>query len=217
MRRVTPVLVATVLIAGCGEAAAPASRSLSESPALSAIPSPSPGAQITGVITPTLSQPEARVTNWGVEGAVVVVSKVVDGDTIEVEADGTTETVQLIGVDAPEAGDGATPAECYGLEATDVTTRSLIGITVRLEFGDVERDDSGRLLAYVFLEERLFNTLIIRKGFAVASTEGSNVKYADRFAEAQERARADGAGLWGACGASPEPTETTGASAGAGP
>lgn len=68
-------------------------------------------------------------------GKAVAVSRVVDGDTIEVpSAVGGFADVRLIGVDTPETYGGTEP---YGKEASAFTTQRLEGRQVALEF-DVE-------------------------------------------------------------------------------
>src|SRR4051812_31620891 len=44
-------------------------------------------------------------------GQTAVVTKIVDGDTINVQIDGQGETVRLIGIDTPEYTDGRCAAE----------------------------------------------------------------------------------------------------------
>ena len=82
-----------------------------------------------------------------------VVTRVVDGDTIDVAIGGRDERVRLLGIDTPEVhvAEGAAP-ECFGPEASAFTGDLLPdGHRVRLERDVVGRDDYGRLLAYVYL------------------------------------------------------------------
>lgn len=129
-------------------------------------------------------------------GTVVTVSRVVDGDTVEVRPaiDGVAD-IRLIGVDTPETYGGTEP---YGAEASTFTEEVLSGQRVALEF-DAERvDQYDRVLAYVWLEEdTMFNEILVREGYAQVATFPPNVKYTDRFLAAQEQARVEGAGLWG--------------------
>ncbi|MDQ5827050.1 MAG: metal-dependent hydrolase, partial [Chloroflexota bacterium] len=93
------------------------------------------------------------------------VTKVTDGDTITVEAQGRSTPVRLIGVDTPETVVPGQPIGCYGKEASAYTKKVLTDRLVRLEIpriGDSE-DAYGRTLAYVYLDtdsdgsyERLF-------------------------------------------------------------
>jgi micrococcal nuclease len=141
---------------------------------------------------------------------------VVDGDTLEVMYRGSSVTVRLIGIDTPETVHPTEPVECFGKAASNFATKNLAGERVRLEF-DVERTDRyGRTLAYVWLGPRLFNEVLVRRGFATVSTYPPNVKYVDRFREAQRDARSEETGLWGSCDItepSPEPTTEPGGGA----
>src|SRR3989338_1223221 len=48
----------------------------------------------------------------------VRVTRVVDGDTIEVEFGGKVERVRYIGIDTPETVDPRKPVQCFGAEAS---------------------------------------------------------------------------------------------------
>jgi micrococcal nuclease len=124
---------------------------------------------------------------------------VVDGDTVEVRFRGRTIDVRLIGIDTPETVDPTQPVGCYGKAASNFTTARVLGERVRLEF-DVEHTDRyGRTLAYVWIDGRLFNEVLVRQGFASVSTYPPNVTYVDRFLAAQRVAREQERGLWGGC------------------
>jgi micrococcal nuclease len=130
--------------------------------------------------------------------ATVTVSRVVDGDTIEVSpaVDGNEE-VRLIGMDTPETKDPSEEVEPLGPEASAFATDSLMGRSVGLEF-DVEREDQyGRLLAYVYLGGGMFNEVLVEDGLAQAYPYEPNTRYEGRFAAAQEEARTAGIGIWG--------------------
>lgn len=133
----------------------------------------------------------------------VSVTRVVDGDTIEVSpAVEGTEDVRLIGIDTPEVfGD----EQAYGPEASAFTKQRLEGERVALEFDEDREDQYGRALAYVFLGNELFNETLVRQGYAEVLTIEPNVKYEDRFLAAEQQARAEGLGIWGLNGEPPPP------------
>ena len=92
------------------------------------------------------------------------VVEVVDGDTIRVDLNGEETPVRLIGIDTPEKDGPYTDEECYGEQATRYTAEALGGRDVELEF-DVERTDRfDRTLAYVWIDDGLFNERILRGG-----------------------------------------------------
>ncbi len=129
----------------------------------------------------------------------VPVTRVVDGDTIEVQLGGREVDIRLIGIDTPESVAPGQSIECYGRRASAYTESRLEGEIVRLEF-DVERlDRYGRTLAYVWVDDELFNETLVAEGYAVVTTFPPNVTYVDRFLAAQRAAREAGRGLWGEC------------------
>ncbi len=129
---------------------------------------------------------------------MVLVSRVIDGDTIEVQLQGTT-AIRLIGIDTPETVHPSEPVGCFGPAASRFTQRTLEGQMVRVEY-DVERTDHyGRTLAYVFVDGPLFNKTLVARGYAHVTTYPPNVKYVKRFLAAQQSARVADRGLWGHC------------------
>jgi micrococcal nuclease len=152
-------------------------------------PSPSRSASATSDPSDTSRTP----------GEPAVVTRTVDGDTIYARYRGREIDVRLIGVDTPETVDPSQPVGCYGPQASHFTERMLTGEPIELEF-DVERHDRyGRVLAYVWLREHLFNQRLVAQGYAVASAYPPNVRYESRFETAEQIARDDDRGLWGAC------------------
>jgi micrococcal nuclease len=130
--------------------------------------------------------------------ATVTVSRVVDGDTIEISPRiGVNEEVRFIGIDTPETKDPSEGVEPYGPEASAFATEELSGQRVHLEFDEEREDQYGRLLAYVYAGGQMFNEVMLEEGYAQAYPYEPNTKYEDRFAAAQEEARAAGLGIWG--------------------
>jgi micrococcal nuclease len=142
------------------------------------------------------------------------VTRVVDGDTIEVRITGLQEgpgaglvdvgkryDVRLIGIDTPESVDPNSPVECFGKEASRAAAAFLDGREVRL-VDDVENTDSyDRLLRYVYVGDEMANARLVLNGYAHAFTYPPNVRHSELIAELQARARSSDRGLWapGAC------------------
>ncbi len=109
----------------------------------------------------------------------VQVVKVIDGDTIVAEfEDGSQEKVRFIGVNAPEEGEDGYE------EALDYTTELLYGKTVWLESDKEDKDQYGRLLRYVWIEDlnknykdKTINGLLVRENLAEESWIKPNVKH----------------------------------------
>ena len=126
------------------------------------------------------------------------VSRVIDGDTIEVTLRGETPSVRLLLVDTPEVHGGV---ECYGPEASAYVSSLLAeGTEVRLERDVTDVDFFGRLLRYVYLADgRMLNELLVEGGYATVYRFPSDVRHEQRLRDAEDRAREAGAGLWTAC------------------
>ena len=125
------------------------------------------------------------------------VVRVVDGDTIVVNYNGSEEKVRMIGIDTPES---VHPNESKnteeGIETSNYTKESLNGITGELELDVQERDKYGRILAYVYIDGEMYNKELLELGYAKIATYPPNVKYVDDFTKIQEAARENKVGLW---------------------
>jgi micrococcal nuclease len=130
----------------------------------------------------------------------VRVIEVLDGDTVIVAfADGSTDTVRLLGVDTPETHHPRKPVQCFGPEASAYTTARLTGRLVRLE-GDVEeRDIYGRRLAYVIVDGHRFDDELLRRGYGRLLVISPNRAHARALLTAELDARRHGRGLWSQC------------------
>lgn len=127
------------------------------------------------------------------------VTKVVDGDTMDVSINGKVTRLRLIGIDTPEVVDPRKPVQCFGREASAKAKSLLMGQSVRLEAdpGQGELDKYGRLLRYVFLADgRSFNKLMIEDGYAFEYTYNTPYKYQAEYKSAQKNAQAGKKGLW---------------------
>lgn len=127
------------------------------------------------------------------------VVKVVDGDTISVDIDGTSTSIRMIGIDTPEIVDPRTTVQCFGVEASNKAKALLSNQIVQLEF-DLSQgtyDKYGRLLAYVFLSNGThFNKLMVNEGYAYEYTYSLPYKYQAEFKTAQKDAETNKRGLW---------------------
>jgi micrococcal nuclease len=136
------------------------------------------------------SAKSAPQTRW------VRVEGVIDGDTI-VLANG--EKVRYLGIDTPETKRPNKLPDYCGQEAFAVNRSLVSKKEISLEFDVEQRDQYGRLLAYVFTRNLFVNAELIRRGYAQVSTYLPNVKYRDFFLKLQRQAIARDRGLWGGC------------------
>jgi len=132
--------------------------------------------------------PEARVI------------EVIDGDTVIVAfADGSNDTVRILGVDTPETHHPRKPVQCFGPEASAYTAARLTGRLVRLESDVEERDIYGRRLAYVIVDGHRFDDELLRLGYGRVLVIAPNRAHARAMLSAELDARRHGRGLWSEC------------------
>lgn len=125
----------------------------------------------------------------------------VDGDTIAVNMNGTTETIRFIGVDTPETHKPNTPVQCYGPAAAAYTKSRIGGSKVRLVSDSLgtNRDRYNRLLRYVYLPDGTdLDEALVAHGYAFAYVSFPFTK-SQQFSDAQAAAQKAKLGLWGNC------------------
>lgn len=123
------------------------------------------------------------------------VKTVLDGDSFEIQ-DGTK--IRLIGIDAPDVE----TSDCFSAEATSHLKELLPAEkSVRLVYDTTKTDRFGRTLAYVYrpTDGLLVNVAMVRDGFAIPVTGGSNTAHADEIATAATEAKDAKRGLWQSC------------------
>ena len=124
----------------------------------------------------------------------VLVTAVLDGDTIAVATFGR---VRLLGIDAPEIGRGFDTAAPFGREARDRLTSLLWHRWVRLELEAPYVDVYSRRLAYVWREDGLFvNAVLVREGLARVTARAPLARL-DELKRAEAEAQSFRRGMWG--------------------
>lgn len=123
------------------------------------------------------------------------VTKVLDGNTIEVELNGKMLQVRYLGVDLPaSAGEG-----------NDFNRRLVEGQTVRLVKDGPDVDREGHLLRYVLLGDQLVSYVLVRQGYAIAALYPPGLSCTEMLLAAQRQAEQERLGFWSQDGA-PAPT-----------
>lgn len=133
----------------------------------------------------------------------VKVTRVVDGDTIEItKDDGSVKKVRLIGVNTPEL-----PDQFMAKEAKDYTESVLLNKNIYMEKDTSETDKYDRLLRYIWLEipknktteeikNKMFNADLVIKGYAKAVNYAPDSSHKDLFKELENEAKEQGLGVF---------------------
>lgn len=134
------------------------------------------------------------------DGQTGTVTRVIDGDTVDVTIDGRAERVRLVGVNAPEISHDGHQSDCHGDASAAYARAQLAGhvVTVQADPGHPETDKYGRRLAYLKIDGRDVGAELIRDGDAVVYTYDRTHPFTrrDAYQRAQDDARTQGRGLW---------------------
>ncbi len=155
----------------------------------------------TNIVSNQFGPTETSIPSISLIGELSKVTRVIDGDTIEVEGG---KRVRLIGIDTPEINRTGETG-CFGKEAADYAAKLLDGQMVKMEKDVSEVDRYNRLLRYIYLGDIMVNDKLVRDGYAKVYTYPPDVKYKDKFLESEKYARENNLGLWSKCTSSPVP------------
>jgi len=120
--------------------------------------------------------------------------KVHDGDTVTLMINNRIVKARLIGIDAPEMGQRP-----WGRQAKErlIDILNHTDWTVSVETDVVKHDKYGRSLVYLWTKQsKLINERMVLEGEAVLFTIPPNVKYANKFRQAEHQARQEKKGIW---------------------
>lgn len=109
---------------------------------------------------------------------------------------GEDRTVRFLAVDTPEYTKEKEP---YGKEASEFTCQMLKEAdTIELEYdsGSDAQDKYGRELAWVYVDGQLLQRLLVEQGLAEVAYIYGDYAYSDELYAAQEKAKAQGIGMW---------------------
>jgi micrococcal nuclease len=137
-----------------------------------------------------LTQPKDKVN-----GELWIINRVVSGQTVEASVvsnpNMTVQRVRLLGISAPLKEQSP-----WGDRARQSLSDLIKEQKVILEFDVKQKDNSDRLLAYIWKDNLLVNQYLVSEGLAIADSYAPNIKYDARISRAQSRARLQELGIW---------------------
>lgn len=134
-------------------------------------------------------------TSDRIDEQVRVVS-VSDGDTLRLSDD---RRVRIIGINTPELSHQGRPADPLAQEASALLQKLIRASDhrVALRIGDEPQDHYGRVLAHVFLADgQSVEATLLEQGLASRVAIPPNVWGQDCLAQAENKARQAGRGIW---------------------
>ena len=129
----------------------------------------------------------------------VTLSKCVDGDTARFIIKGEDVKVRFLGINSPEIETNNKKGEEYGEEAKKYTCKKLKNankIQIEYDSNSDKEDKYGRTLAYVFVDDKLLESMILKRGYATVKYVKENYKYYDELIDAEKYAKNKKLGLY---------------------
>lgn len=126
-------------------------------------------------------------------------SKCVDGDTLKVIIEDKEYTVRMLSIDTPESVKANTEVEYYGKESSEYTCKKLTNAKkIELEYDEKSDkfDKYDRLLAWVFVDNKLLQAELVELGYAKVAYLYDDYKYNDILKTKQELASIKNLGIW---------------------
>ena len=122
------------------------------------------------------------------------VSEVLSGDSIRLSGG---KILKYIGIQSPALQSKNPLIRQYGESALKYNQSLVGGKTLQIEWDSQIRDNQGRLLGYVFLEDGTFvNKEMLLAGHAKAVNKTPNIRYTETLRKADLDARRKNLGLW---------------------
>jgi len=124
------------------------------------------------------------------------VSRIIDGDTIEVAKGATKLTVRLVGMDAPEASHKKhEPGQPFSQQSTKYLAK--LALNRSAEVKSYGADRYGRVLGEVFVDGNNVNLEMVKAGLAEIY-RGTPAQGQDlgQYWKAEEEAKRAGKGMW---------------------
>lgn len=149
----------------------------------------------------SLARQDIHLTPPPAEGLLPVeVERAVDADTLIIHWEGRRERLRLIGIDAPESVAPQEERNSASGELASAFTKRLVENfegQYYLELDEEERDQYGRLLGYLWMDDVMLNEKLCVEGFARAGYYPPNLHYNTELYKAEAYAMEHHKGLWG--------------------
>ncbi len=123
----------------------------------------------------------------------VTIVRIIDGDTI---VDDKDRKIRLIGINTPELNNNDINY-CFAVKSKNVVSSLVLDKSIKLEKDVSDIDKYGRLLRYVWFDDKMLNKILLEEGYAQVSTYAPDVKYQEMFLDTQKKAKNNKVGLWG--------------------
>ena len=130
----------------------------------------------------------------------VTFSKCVDGDTAKFIIKDQEKIVRMLAIDTPESVKPNTEVEYYAKDASSYTCNLLSNakkITLEYDANSDKEDKYGRVLAFVWVDDELLESTLVRNGYAKVEYIYGDYNHVDELRKLESIAKEEKIGIWG--------------------
>lgn len=136
---------------------------------------------------------------FGYDKTKITLSECVDGDTAKFIIDNEEKTVRFLAIDTEESKSKTKDNTYMGMLASYYTCMRLkFARTIELEYDPnaTETDKYGRSLGWIFIDDKLLQSILIENGYAKVSYLYSDYIYTEELLKQEQEAKEIGIGIW---------------------
>lgn len=126
-------------------------------------------------------------------------SSCIDGDTAKFVIDGNIKTVRFLSINTPEIDHSGNNSEAFGEEASKYTCEALTNASIiELQYDPKsdKTDKYDRILAWVFIDGKLLQEMLICEGLAEVKYVYDDYLYSTELQLLEEEAKNNNVGMW---------------------
>lgn len=129
----------------------------------------------------------------------VTLDRCVDGDTAVFKVKKESKKTRFLGVNTPESVKENSPVEPYGKQASNYTCNKLKKakkIEIEYDSKSNKEDNYGRLLVWVFVDDKLLQKDLVRLGYAEVKYVYNDYLYVDELKKEEQKAKDKKLRIW---------------------
>ena len=129
----------------------------------------------------------------------VTLDRCVDGDTAVFKVKKESKKTRFLGVNTPESVKENSPVEPYGKQASNYTCNKLKKakkIEIEYDPKSNKEDNYGRILVWVFVDDKLLQKDLVRLGYAEVKYVYNDYLYVDELKKEEQKAKDKKLRIW---------------------
>lgn len=123
--------------------------------------------------------------------------KSVDGDTAKLKVKKKTYTFRFLAIDTPETVKPGYPVAYCGKKASNFTKKKLQNAKkIQIQYNGTKSDKYGRRLAWIWVDGKLLQNELVKKGYARVYYIYGKYQYTDTLRKSEKIAKRKKLGIW---------------------